>query len=219
MMKIERIQISTRIMDMLGFGNFFQYAQSLELMNTFQYDKNNFLSLNRIVFKPEYIDTWEDVLNKQFHMDFVQPLSVIDTTVICIAKSTSASGFLPNLDNPGFWAIVPPIMMDGKTVTTTIICEDAYLSELHEAVEKFDSDFRILAISDFSKTQALEKVLLPQFTDRQREIALVAVKSGYYEIPKKISAEEIAKKLSISVSGFNAHLRKIEARLMEFFFT
>jgi predicted DNA binding protein len=218
-MKIERIQISNEMMRTLGYGEFFNYITQLELMNTFQYDQNNFFALERVVFKPEAMKDWENVMKTKLLVEFVQPLSITDNTVICIAKSTNKGGFIPMLQRPGFWALMPPVVLTSESITTTIICEDAYLTELHDLIEKFDPDFKILAISDLTKALAFDQVLLPHFTERQREIAQFAVKMGYYEIPKKTSAEDIAKQLNISVSGLNAHLRKIEARIMDYFFS
>ena len=218
-MKIERLQIGGRLMDQLGYGAFFEYATHLELINTFQYDQNNFFSLERIVFKPEAMANWETLLKTKFMVEFVQPLSIVDTTVVCIAKSTNEQGFFRFLGDQGFWAIIPPISIDPIGITVTIICEEAFLTQIHQILEKFDPNFRVLAINDLTKTLAFDQVLLPQFTERQREIAKHAIKRGYYSIPKKVSAEEIAEELGISVSGFNAHLRKVEARLMEFFFS
>ncbi|MFH2105774.1 MAG: helix-turn-helix domain-containing protein [Candidatus Micrarchaeota archaeon] len=51
-------------------------------------------------------------------------------------------------------------------------------------------------------------------TDKQLEVFSKACDWGYYEIPKKVSIEELAEKLDLSPSTLAEHLRKAEAKLM-----
>jgi len=54
------------------------------------------------------------------------------------------------------------------------------------------------------------KDLLSILTEKQREVMTAAYKYGYYDIPKRISSEQLAEKTKISKPTLMEHLRKAE---------
>ena len=59
----------------------------------------------------------------------------------------------------------------------------------------------------------------PELTEKQRKAIELAIKKGYYEVPRKISVEELAKMAELSFSTFQVHLRKAEKNLIPFYFS
>ena len=51
-------------------------------------------------------------------------------------------------------------------------------------------------------------------TEKQREVLTAAFQSGYFDIPRKMSSDELAVKLGIRNATFVAHRRKAERRLL-----
>src|SRR3989344_7710904 len=58
----------------------------------------------------------------------------------------------------------------------------------------------------------------PELTEKQRKAIELAIKKGYYEVPRKISVEELAKMAELSFSTFQVHLRKAGKNLIPFYF-
>lgn len=58
--------------------------------------------------------------------------------------------------------------------------------------------------------------LKPELTGKQKEAFELAIKSGYYEYPRKTSVEKLAKLSKISFSAFHAHLRKAEKKFIPY---
>ncbi|PSQ40987.1 DNA-binding protein [Halobacteriales archaeon QS_9_68_42] len=56
---------------------------------------------------------------------------------------------------------------------------------------------------------------LSALTDRQLEVFRTAVESGYYEIPRRATHEEIADRLECAPSTVDEHLRKAESRVLQ----
>lgn len=56
--------------------------------------------------------------------------------------------------------------------------------------------------------------ILPDLTVNQKKAMDIALKEGYYEFPKKIKMEDLAKKHGVSYSTYQAHLKKAEAKIL-----
>jgi predicted DNA binding protein len=56
--------------------------------------------------------------------------------------------------------------------------------------------------------------LFPELSKNQKKAMEIAINSGYYDYPKKIKMEELAKKMKISYSTFQAHLKKAEGKIV-----
>lgn len=56
--------------------------------------------------------------------------------------------------------------------------------------------------------------VLPDLTDLQKKALEIAINNGYYQYPKKIKMEALAKKMGVSYSTYQAHLKKAEGRIL-----
>lgn len=56
--------------------------------------------------------------------------------------------------------------------------------------------------------------LFSLLTERQQEILQEAIRQGYYEVPRKVTHQEVAESLNCSGGTVGEHLRKIESKLL-----
>lgn len=56
--------------------------------------------------------------------------------------------------------------------------------------------------------------ILPELTKKQRNALEIAINHGYYDYPKKIKLEKLAKIMGISYSTYQAHLKKAEGKVI-----
>ncbi len=85
-----------------------------------------------------------------------------------------------------------------------------FFEKMHNAKIKYIKKKKIKNISIIKQN--------PDLTDKQKEAMGLAIKHGYYEYPRKIDVQDLARESKLSFSTFHAHLRKAEQKLMPFFF-
>jgi len=57
-------------------------------------------------------------------------------------------------------------------------------------------------------------LLAGAFTERQRELFELAVREGYYEVPRGTTHRELAEKLGVSTATVSEHLQRVESKLV-----
>ena len=58
--------------------------------------------------------------------------------------------------------------------------------------------------------------MLPKLTEKQKKALSSAIKNGYYGYPRKATLKQLAKDVGVSLSTFQFHLAKAEAKVMPF---
>jgi len=86
--------------------------------------------------------------------------------------------------------------LDGKAILEIISSRQLYNGEIHDSL--------CVSLSD----------LFSRLTEKQITAFLEAYDSGYYRIPKKITAAELARKIHLSRTTFEEHLRKAENKVL-----
>ena len=92
------------------------------------------------------------------------------------------------------------------------------LEKIIKEAEKMGSvNFELFFLKEQKIKDLMIYSVMPDLTDKQKEVFELAVNSGYYGYPKKVKLIDLARKIGISLSTFQFHLAKAEAKLMPFF--
>ncbi len=108
--------------------------------------------------------------------------------------------------------LFPPLgIIDGK-VRFSFLGNESQITDFMQKIDAIAIHYRVILLTDanFSPISPLS-----QLTEKQQEVLLSAYKWGYYDIPRKITSEELAKKLKLVDSTVVEHLRKAELRLIK----
>jgi len=216
-MKLIKIKLGTKFLEAFGLPNYFSELEYIELVQIYQYDRLNFFSLQRMLFKPNRIDHKEEIIKNLFQATFFQQLEQNGNELLCIMKQRNDLGFWPLLIS-GSWGLIPPLSVDPHSIMISIIVKEENMQSLFEALDKYTQDSELLAVTDVVNAMEKVGVPLPSFTGRQHEIMAYATRHGYFDIPRKCSTEKIAEKFGVSVAAINEHMRKVERTVMRYFF-
>ena len=94
--------------------------------------------------------------------------------------------------------------------------EEEGLTDLLQALSDADTSITVRSIID---TESPDRRIVPVdvdvLTDKQFEIALLALERGYYESPRRTTLDELADGVEISRSAASQRLRAGERRLIQ----
>jgi predicted DNA binding protein len=109
------------------------------------------------------------------------------------------------------------LILTTPTIVSQDICTVSYIGEnenLQKFVEIVKTQAGTIVNMSFTKASYQKHDILSVLTDKQKEILIAANHYGYYDFPKKITSEQLSKKVNISRPTLIQHLRKAEGRIM-----
>jgi hypothetical protein len=186
--------------------------KSLELLYFLRQDLEEFAAISRVEFK-DATSKVEDLLNGGLLVE----AQLIEhekngANIVFMRGGPSLSSVLNHIGIEGGYLFPPLGISDGK-VKFTFLGSEVQVKNFLETIGAIGIRYHVVLLADanFSPTSPLNRL-----TEKQREILIVAYKLGYYDIPRKITSEELAKKLGLVDSTVVEHLRKAEQRLITF---
>jgi predicted DNA binding protein len=119
---------------------------------------------------------------------------------------------------------LPPIKyFAGREIVNLLVTpEDAGLILEDIRREDPDAQVNVLKLAPLKGTDSPYPLYLPlddlktSFTDKQLKALTHAFKKGYYELPRMVFLENLAKEMNIHRRTFEEHLRKAEKKIMSY---
>jgi len=105
-----------------------------------------------------------------------------------------------------------PFEIKDDKVTITFLGSSRDVRKLLQRIDKLGITYKLISLIDarFSQNSPLS-----QLTDKQRKVLITAYNLGYYDLPKRISSEQLARKLNMRSSTLIIHRIKAERRLIK----
>ena len=110
----------------------------------------------------------------------------------------------------GGYFLTPLEVLDGK-IRMTFLGKPKQLKALLAAFDDIGLHFKVVLMTDASFSPSAP---LSCLTQKQREVLVTSFKEGYYDVPRRIGSQELARKLGLKSSAFIEHRRKAERRLI-----
>src|SRR5919107_2530591 len=107
----------------------------------------------------------------------------------------------------------PPDFLDVDRMKVEMIGKGDKIKKLLHYTNKWgDNSFKILGLTSIDTKGGAS--LLSKLTPRQRQMLLTAYALGYYDVPRRISSDELSRHLKVDKSTIVEHLRKAERKLI-----
>lgn len=186
--------------------------KSLELLYFLRQDDQEFAAISRVEFK-DTTSKIEDLLGSGLLIDAQVIEKEKNGAYILFIRSgaPSLSSVLNYIGLKGGYLFPPLGIEDGK-VKFSFLGSEPQIKDFMEKIDAIAIHYRVILLADANFSPISPLNLL---TEKQQEVLLAAYKLGYYDIPRKINSEELAKKLGVADSTVVEHLRKAEQRLIK----
>jgi hypothetical protein len=106
----------------------------------------------------------------------------------------------------------PPDFVDVDRMKVDMVGRDTDVKKILQNANRLSNTYKILGLNSIEKN---EESLLSQLSSKQRQALLTAFALGYYDIPRKITSEELSRHLNADKSTVVEHLRKAEKKLID----
>lgn len=186
--------------------------KSMILLYLLRQDHEEFAAISKVVLKDPTAKI-EDMLVGEYLIE-VQVLERCKngTYTVFIRARPIASSALDFVGINGGY-LFTPIGIEDKKIKLCFLGSELQIKNFFERINVLGIRYRVVLLTDanFSTNSPLS-----QLTQKQREVLVAAYKLGYYDIPRKITSEELARKLNLVDSTVVEHLRKAERQLITY---
>lgn len=204
------IEISENELEKIGVSqSSISKIKSLNLLNLLRQDPQELSGIWRIEFKSNdaKVEELEDTFQTEIQV-LQQEKNGAYTIFMRVGPRLSST--LSSVTGGGGYFFQPIEIQDGK-IKISFIGSIRQVKSFISSLKDLGIHFKITSLTDqnFSPTSPLNKL-----TEKQRKILLMAYKQGYYDVPRKITSKQLAKKMGISDATLIEHLRKTQQRLL-----
>jgi hypothetical protein len=106
----------------------------------------------------------------------------------------------------------PPDFLDVNRMKVEVLGKETDVKKILQNASRWSNTYKILGLTSIDKK---EEPLLSKLSMKQRQALLTAFALGYYDVPRKISSEELSHHLNADKSTIVEHLRKAEKKLID----
>jgi len=105
-----------------------------------------------------------------------------------------------------------PMEFDGERIRVTLLGDPSRMRRVLGWLHKSGLSYKIASVGDarFGRIS-----LFSMLTEKQKRAMIAAYEKGYYDVPRRIGAKEIAQILKVSPSTLVEHLRRAEKHLLD----
>ncbi|MBU0459365.1 MAG: helix-turn-helix domain-containing protein [Nanoarchaeota archaeon] len=144
-------------------------------------------------------------------------------------KFEQKGNFIITLEKKPKWMVAYMPLWDKRIIQTKPVVQKTDGTEhwemacwdkepLMQILERLPKEFKI-KLKSIKKSKIDEIFLphiMPKLSDKQKEVIQLAVKRGYYNFPRKINLNGLAKELKLSKPTLQQHLRIAEKKVVPF---
>ncbi len=188
-------------------------VEVLEIVRTFKCDGEGFAFTCKMMIRDENLRP-ED-LSGNGVLSNVETLHQEEDAswMVYLAGKFPDPGDFPELGNWNPVVTGTPEFVDIDRVKVTLLMNEDEVGRFRQLSQKYPEELplRILTVSSLGPGADSD---LARLSGKQRKALLLAYALGYYDVPRKISSYDLARRLNVNNSTLVEHLRKAQRRLL-----
>jgi DNA binding protein with HTH domain len=194
------------------FGSNADKVEVLEALRCFKCDTQGLALICRIRLKDKSM-TVTDLLHKGLITNIETLYTEKDGSVVVFIEGKSCVPQPPkDMELPKMLMTHPPDFLDVERMKVELVGKEDEISKFLQYTSKLScNSFKILGLTSIDTKG---ESLLSKLTSRQRQILLTGYALGYYDVPRKISSDDLSRHLNADKSTIVEHLRKAERKLI-----
>ena len=195
------------------FGLNANRVEVIEALRCFKCDTQGLAIICRIKLKDDNMNI-QDLLRGKGLLTNIELLykEKDDSLVVFIEGRSCVPKPPKDIKPPKMLMARPPDFLDVDRMKVEMIGKENEIKKLLHYTNKWgDNSFKILGLTSIDTKGAS---LLSKLTPRQRQMLLTAYALGYYDVPRRISSDELSRHLKVDKSTIVEHLRKAERKLI-----
>jgi hypothetical protein len=195
------------------FGSNSEKVEVLEALRCFKCDTQGLAIICRIRLKDRKITIQDLLIGKGLLTNIELLYKEKDGSLVVFIEGRSCVPKPPkDIKQPKMLMTRPPDFLDVDRMKVEMIGKEDEIKKLvHYANKWGDNSFKILGLTSID---AKGESLLSKLTSRQRQILLTGYALGYYDVPRRISSDDLSRHLNVDKSTIVEHLRKAERKLI-----
>ena len=194
------------------FGSNTEKVKVLEALRCFKCDTQGLALICRIRLKDKSM-TVTDLLHKGLITNIETLYIEMDGSIVVFIEGRSCVPPPPkDMKIPKMLMTRPPDFLDVDRMKVELVGKEDEISKFLQYTDKLSNNtFKILGLTSIDTKG---ESLLSKLTSRQRQILLTGYALGYYDVPRRISSDDLSRHLNIDKSTVVEHLRKAERKLI-----
>ena len=196
------------------FGSNSEKVEVLEALRCFKCDTQGLAIICRIRLKDRSMTIQDLLIGKGLLTNIELLYKEKDGSLVVFIEGRSCVPKPPkDIKQPKMLMARPPDFLDVDRMKVELIGKENETKKLLHYTNKWgDNSFKILGLTSID-TKGGES-LLSKLTLRQRQMLLTAYALGYYDVPRRISSDDLSRHLNVDKSTIVEHLRKAERKLI-----
>jgi hypothetical protein len=194
------------------FGSNAEKVEVIEALRCFKCDTQGLALICRIRLKDKSV-TVTDLLHKGLITNIETLYTEKDGSVVVFIEGKSCVPPPPkDMKLPKMLMARPPDFLDVDRMKVELVGKEEEISKFIQYTAKWSNNsFKVLGLTSIDTKG---ESLLSKLTSRQRQILLTGYALGYYDVPRKISSDDLSRHLNVDKSTVVEHLRKAERKLI-----
>jgi hypothetical protein len=194
------------------FGSNAEKVEILEGLRCFKCDLESIALICRIKLKDKKMNV-KDLIGKGLLTNIELLYKEKDGSEVVFIEGRLCIPQLPkDARLPKLLAARPPDFLDVDRMRVEVVGKETDVKKILQNASRWRNTYKILGLTSIDKK---EEPLLSKLSMKQRQALLTAFALGYYDVPRKISSEELSRHLNADKSTIVEHLRKAEKKLID----